>query len=83
MDYLSARTKKVTILAYVTQHSLLAEYIVAKKCLEIMDETTTRLAFEFEGILRNLIIDYLLLTNYVLRIRRQYHKTENGIRTGE
>ena len=49
MDYLSARTKKVTILAYVTQHSLLAEYIVAKKCLEIMDETTTRLAFEFEG----------------------------------
>ena len=68
MDYLSARTKKVTILAYVTQHSLLAEYIVAKKCLEIMDETTTRLAFEFEGILRNLIIDYLLLTNYVLRI---------------
>ena len=77
MDYLSARTTKVTILAYVTQHSLLAEYVVAKKCLEIMDETTTRLAFEFEG----LWLKFNPL--FMIRLRGQYHKAANAIRRSD
>lgn len=51
----------MTILAYVTKQSLAAEYEVAKKCLEIMDETTTRLSFEFEARLRIILFGMLLL----------------------
>ena len=51
----------MTILAYVTKQSLAAEYEVAKKCLEIMDETTTRLSFEFEARLRIILFGLLWL----------------------
>ena len=61
IDYLSSRASKVTILAYVTKQSLAAEYEVAKKCLEIMDETTTRLSFEFEARLRIILFGMLWL----------------------
>ena len=60
IDYLSSRASKVTILAYVTKQSLAAEYEVAKKCLEIMDETTTRLSFEFEARLRIILFRIFL-----------------------
>lgn len=57
MDYLLARATMVTISAYVATNTPQVELIAAKKCIEIMDETSTRLAFEYEGFTQDLEVE--------------------------
>ena len=49
LDYVQARTGRVSICAYLAPNSPQVELLAALKCLEIMDTQNTRLSFEYEG----------------------------------